>query len=112
MKTLIHFAVSAIAILITAYILPGVSISSLLTAFVLAVILGAINLTLRPALVILTLPITVMSLGFFILIINGLLIMLAGYIVPGFSVANFWWAFLFGIVLAIVNSVLQILERK
>lgn len=112
MKTLIHFTVSAIAILITAYILPGVYISSLLTAFVLAVILGVINLTLRPVLVMLTLPITVMTLGFFILIINGLLIMLAGYIVPGFSVANFWWAFLFGIVLAIVSSVLQILERK
>ena len=112
MKTLIHFVVSTIAILITAYILPGVHVSGLLAAFVLAVVLGAINLILRPILIFLTLPITILSLGLFVLVINGLLVMLASYIVPGFTVDGFWYAFLFGIVLAIINWVLEIFENK
>ena len=112
MKTLIHFIVSTIAILITAYILPGVHVSGLLSAFVLAVVLGAINLILRPILIFLTLPITIFTLGLFVLVINGLLVMLATYIVPGFTVDNFWYAFLFGIVLAIVSWVLQMFEKE
>ena len=112
MKTFIHFIVSTIAILITAYILPGVHVSGLLAAFVLAVVLGAINLILRPILIFLTLPITIFTLGLFVLVINGLLVMLASYIVPGFTVDSFWSALLFGIVLAIVNWVLQIFDRE
>ena len=111
MKTIIHFVVSAVAILITAYVLPGVHVEGPIAALVLAVILGAINIFLRPILVILTLPITIFSLGLFVLVINGLLVMLAAYIVPGFTVDNFWWAFLFGIVLAIVNAVLRMIEN-
>lgn len=110
MKTFIHFIVSTIAILITAYILPGVHVSGLLAAFVLAVVLGAINLILRPILIFLTLPITIVTLGLFVLVINGLLVMLASYIVPGFTVDSFWWALLFGIVLAVINWVLEVLE--
>ena len=112
MKTLIHFIVSTIAILITAYILPGVHVSGLLAAFVLAVVLGAINLILRPILIFLTLPITILTLGLFVLVINGLLVMLASYIVPGFTVDSFWYALLFGIVLAIVNWILEIFDRE
>lgn len=110
MKTLIHFVVSTIAILITAYILPGVSVSGPLSAFVLAVVLGAINLILRPILILLTLPITILTLGLFALAINGLLVMLASYIVPGFTVDSFLWALLFGIVLAVVGWVLEVLD--
>ena len=112
MKTFIHFIVSTIAILITAYILPGVHVSGFLAAFVLAVVLGAINLILRPILIFLTLPITILTLGLFVLVINGLLVMLASYIVPGFTVDSFWYALLFGIVLAIVNWILEIFDRE
>lgn len=112
MKIIIHWIVSALAILVTAYLLPGVQVDGLTAALVLAVVLGAINAILRPILVILTLPITILTLGLFVLIINGLLIMLAASIVPGFAVASFWWAFLFGIVLAIVSSVLQMFEKE
>ena len=112
MKTLIHFIVSTVAILITAYILPGVHVSGLLSAFVLAVVLGAINLIIRPILVFLTLPLTVVTLGLFVLVINGFLIMLASLIVPGFSVDSFWWAFIFGIVLAIIGFVLHTFEPE
>ena|SRR3989338_3796947 len=112
MKTLIHFVVSALAIMVTAYILPEVSINGPLAAFVLAVVLGVINTFLRPILIFLTLPLTIITLGLFVLVINALLIFLASYIVPGFIVADFWSAFLFGIVLAIVSFMLQVFEPK
>lgn len=112
MNTIIHFVVSALAILISAYILPGVHVDGIFAAFVLAVVLGAINLVLRPILVMLTLPITILTLGLFILVINALLVLLASYIVPGFIVDGFLWAFLFGIVLAVVNYVLGMFDRE
>jgi putative membrane protein len=112
MKTLIHFIVSALAILITSYVLPGVHVSGVLAALVLAVVLGIINAILRPILIFLTLPITILTLGLFVLVINGALIMLATYIVPGFTVDNFWWALLFGIMLAIVSWVLGMFEKE
>lgn len=108
MKTILRFLISTIAILITAYILPGVHISGIVAALVLAVVLAVINIFIRPVLIFLTLPITVMTVGLFVLIINGFLVMLASYIVPGFTVDNFWWALLFSIVLTVINFVLQI----
>ncbi len=110
MKTLIHFVVSAVAILITAYILPGVHIDGALAAVILAVVLGVINTFLRPILIILTLPISILTLGLFVLVINGLLIMLASSIVPGFAVDGFLWALVFGIVLAAVSYVLEMFD--
>ncbi|MBI4037341.1 phage holin family protein, partial [Candidatus Daviesbacteria bacterium] len=94
MNILISWIISALAILAAAYILPGVQVQSLVTALVLAVVLGVINAFLKPILVILTLPLNILTLGLFILVINAVLVMLAGIIVPGFAVANFWWALL------------------
>ena len=111
MKILIHWLVSALAILVTAYILPGVHISGLFSALVLAVVLGAINAVLRPILIFLTLPITLLTMGIFVLFINALLVMLAAYIVPGFTVVSFWWAFIFAKVLAIIDFVLSGFEK-
>ena len=111
MKTLIHFLVSALAILITAYILPGAHVDGLVSALVLAVILAAINMFVKPVLLVLTLPITVMTLGLFMFVLNALLIMLAGAIVPGFSVDGFWSALLFSIILVIVNAILGGLKK-
>lgn len=112
MKTIIHFLVSTLAILITAYVLPGVHVAGFISAFVLAVILGVINTILRPILILLTLPLTILTLGLFALVINALLIMLASSIVPGFTIDGFLWAFLFGIVLALVSFVLGALEKE
>ena len=112
MKTIIHFVISALAIMVTAYVLPGVNVEELFVAFVLAVVLGAINAILRPILIFLTLPLSIITLGLFVLVINALLILLASYIVPGFTVSSFWSAFLFGIVLAIVSWVLQKFEKN
>ena len=112
MKTIIHWIVSALAIVLTAYLLPGAHVDGIVAALILAVVLGIINAFLRPLLIMLTLPITLLTLGLFTLVINGLLVMLAASVVPGFAVDSFWWALAFSIVLAIVSAVLHMFERK
>ncbi len=111
MKIIIHWLVSAIAILISAYILPGVSVNGMTTALILAVILGIINAFLRPLFVLLTLPITVFTFGLFVFVINGLLVMLAASIVPGFTVTSLLSGILFAIILAIVSAALHMFEE-
>lgn len=112
MKILIHWIVSALAIIVAAYLLPGVEVDGLTAALIVAVVLGAVNAFLRPLFVLLTLPITILSLGLFVLVINGALVMLAASIVPGFAVASLWYGILFAIVLAIVSAVLEMFEGK
>ena len=106
----IHWIVSAIAIGIAAYLIPGVLVTPV-GALVLAVVLGIINIFIKPLITLLTLPITVVTLGLFSLVINALLVMLAGAIVPGFTVDGFWAAFFFAIVLALVNAVFNAMSR-
>ena len=100
---LLNWLVSTLAIAIAAYLLPGVTIAGFFPALVTALVLGLINAFIKPVLVILTLPLTVVTLGLFTLVLNALLIMLTSAIVPGFGVKNFWWALLFGLVLSIIN---------
>ncbi len=111
MSILINWLVSALAVLVTAYLLPGVHVSSFVTALVVAVVLGIINSVVKPILTILTLPITMLTLGLFIFVINALLILLTSYLVPGFTVDGFVWALLFSIVLSLVNWFLSVLKR-
>jgi putative membrane protein len=103
----IHLLVSGLAVLAAAYVLPGVGVSGFGVALITAVIIGVVNMFVRPLFVLLTLPITLLSMGLFVLVINGLLILLVGVLVPGFTVSNFWWAALFSIVLALVNGFLS-----
>jgi putative membrane protein len=110
MKILFHWLIATLAILIAAYIVPGTSIT-LTGALIAAVVLGALNLFIRPILLILTFPITIITLGFFSLVINALLVMLAAAIVPGFVISGFWTALFFALVLAIVNWVFHIWRR-
>lgn len=113
MGILVNWLLSAIAIGITAYLLPGVHIEGgAVTVLVLAVVLGLINAILKPILKLLTLPITILTLGLFSLVINALLILLAARIVPGFMVDGFWWALLFSIVLSLVNGFFSGLKDK
>lgn len=101
--SIIHWVVTALAIGIAAYLIPGIEVT-LIGALVLAVVLGIINVFLKPVINLLTLPLNVVTLGLFSLIVNALLIMLAGMIVPGFTVDGFWPAFFFGIVVALVSA--------
>ncbi|MDB5254319.1 MAG: rane protein of unknown function [Parcubacteria group bacterium] len=112
MKTITHWIVSALAIGVAAYLLPGVYVDGIVAALVLAVVLGAINAFLRPVLILLTLPLNIFTLGLFTFVLNAVLVLLAAAIVPGFSVASFWYALLFSLVLSIVNAVFKLFEKK
>lgn len=106
MKVVLHWILATAAIIITAYLLPGVSVAGLLPAAAAAVVLGLVNAFLRPLIILLTLPINILTLGLFTLVINALLILLTARIVPGFAVRGFWWAVLFSVVLFFVNLIL------
>lgn len=112
MKYLINWSVMTLAVLVSAQILPGVSVDSVFIAFVTAIILGIINMFLKPILLILTLPINIFTLGLFTLVINAFLVLLASDIVDGFNVIGFWWALLFSLVMSIVQSVLHKIGQK
>lgn len=111
MKLLLNWLILTLAILITAYLLPGVIVSGFVAALIAALVLGIINSFIKPVLIILTLPINVLTLGLFTLVINAGLVMLTASLVEGFEVKNFWWAILFGLVLSIVGSVLNQLKK-
>lgn len=107
MSLLMNWLVSTVAILISAYVLPGVTVEGFVPALIAAVVLGAVNMILKPLLLLLTLPVNILTLGLFTFVINGFLILLVARIVPGFKVNGFWWALLFSLVLTIVQGVLQ-----
>lgn len=107
MNLIIRLLINALIILGLAWALPGIHVTTFWTALVVAVILGLLNIFLKPILVILTIPITIVTLGLFLFIINALIIMLAGYMIDGFTVDGFWWALLFSILLTVLNSVLE-----
>jgi len=104
---IIRFLLTAVATMVAAYILPGIEIDGFFSAFVLAMLLGFLNVTVKPILLVLTIPATVLTLGAFILVINALVILLADAILSGFYVENFWWALLFSLVLWLANSLLK-----
>jgi putative membrane protein len=108
MNLLIRILLSAIAVILTSYLLPGVHIRDFLSAVIVAVILAILNGILKPILVILTIPITILTLGLFLLVINAVIILLASSLVPGFYVDGFWWALLFSIILSIISYLLGI----
>lgn len=99
--------ISAVAALIASYLIAGVHIDSLVTAIILAVVLALLNSFIKPVLIVLTLPITIFTLGLFLLVINILIIKWAADLVPGFDVAGWWSALLFSIALSIVTYLLE-----
>ena len=114
MQLLLIWFLNALALLTVAYVLPGVTIDGYGAALIAALILGLINTLIRPLLVLLTLPVTVVTLGFFILVINGLLFWFAGTILKGFEVSGFWTGVLGALLYSFISSVLTMLvfERK
>jgi len=103
-RFLIHWLVIALALWVTAYILPGVHIESNQALAIAAVVLGLVNALVRPILTILTLPITILTLGLFYLLVNGFTFLLASKVVPGFGVSGYWWAVLGALIVSIVSS--------
>ncbi|MCB0795402.1 MAG: phage holin family protein [Flavobacteriales bacterium] len=116
MQLLIRLIVSTIAVLVTDLLLSGVRIGDMetahgvLTALLVAVVLGLLNAVIRPLIILLTLPVTILTLGLFVLVINAGMVLLAAKIVPEFAVDSFWWALGFSVVQWIVQGMLNGLD--
>ena len=112
MQLIISLLVNALAVFVADYILSGVTIDNLTTTVIVAIVLGVLNTFIKPILLILSLPITIITFGLFALVINALLILLASVIVPGFHVDGFIWALIFAIVLSLISSFLNSLIKS
>ncbi|MDK2771980.1 phage holin family protein [Flavobacterium haoranii] len=107
MNLLIKLLITTVLIVVIAHFFPGISVDNFSTALIVAVVLGLLNVFIKPILVLFTIPATILTLGLFLLVINAVIIMLADYFVDGFHVNGFWIAFLFSIVLSVFQSVLN-----
>jgi putative membrane protein len=104
MNIIIRFLLSGVAVMLTAYLLPGAHVQDYWAALLVAVLISFSNVIIKPILVILTIPITIVTLGLFLLVINAAIILLVDYFVDGFSVDGFWWALAFSLILSVFNS--------
>src|SRR5689334_29437 len=105
MNFLLKLILSALAVVIGAYVIPGVYVNGFVSALVVAIVLGILNVSLKPLLVILTIPVTVITLGLFLLVINVIVIYVADWLVGGFHVSGFIAALLFSFALTVLNWV-------
>jgi len=112
MNLIIKLLLNAIAVFSLSYLLKGIQVDGYISAIIVAIVLSILNLLIKPLLVILTLPITIVTLGLFLIIINALIILLADYLITGFSVDNIWWAILFSVLLSILQSLLHSFIKK
>jgi len=104
MSFLLKWVLSAIAVLIASYVLPGVTVESFWAALVVAAILAIFNAILRPILVVLTIPVTILTLGLFLLVINAIIVLMTDAIIAGFYVSGFWWALLFSLIISVLGA--------
>lgn len=112
MGMLMALIASMVAVGITSYVLPGVTLDGIGAAFLLVVVLGVLNAVIKPILLVFTLPINFLTLGLFTFVINAVVVLLASAVVPGFMVDGFLTALLFGIVLSVVNSLIGVLVKE
>ncbi|MBO0322796.1 phage holin family protein [Muricauda sp. CAU 1633] len=112
MKLILKLLLNALAVVVLSYILPGVGVDSMVTAIIVAVVLSLLNFIVKPILVILTLPITIVTLGLFLLIINAIIILIAANVIDGFHVVNIWWALIFSLLLSFLQSILHSILKE
>lgn len=112
MNLIIRILVTAILVVIIAHFMPGVSVASFMTSVIVAVVLGLLNAFIKPILILLTLPVTLLTFGLFLLVINALMILLCSEIVGGFHVESFWIAVLFSIILSISQSLIYGMSKE
>lgn len=109
---ILKLLISGLTVLLASLLLPGVAVDGFMSAIIVAAFLALLNATLKPLLIILTIPITLLTLGLFLLVINAVMILLADAILPGFEVAGFWWALLFSIILSLFTSVFDTMTGR
>ncbi len=112
MKTFLKILLTALAVIVLANILPGITVAGYTSAIIVAVVLSLLNMFVRPLLIFFTLPATVVTLGLFLFVINACIILLAGKLVDGFAVSGFFYALLFSILLSIFRSALFSLLKE
>lgn len=113
MNFILKIVLTAVAVLVIAHFLPGVSVENFTSSVIVAVVLALLRVTIKPLLIILTLPVTIVTLGLFLLVINALIILLADNLIDGFNVTGFWIALLFSLILSIFESILySLLDQK
>ncbi len=106
-KNIIKFLINGFAVYATAYLLSGVHVSNFVSALIVALVLAVLNMLVKPLLIILSLPITILTLGLFTFVIDAIIVLFASTLIPDFSVDTFWTAMLFSVVLAIISYVLH-----
>lgn len=106
MKSIIKVLLTALAVVILSYILPGVSVESYGIAILVAIVLALLKFLVKPVLVVLTLPITIITFGLFLLVLNALIILMADYFISGFAVDGWLWALVFSLLLSFLQSIL------
>ena len=112
MKLIMKLILSALAVILIAKLLPGVSLDNYTTAIIVAAVIAILNVLVKPILIIFTLPITIVTLGLFLLIINAIIILLADKLIDGFGVSSIWTAVLFSFLLSILQSMLHSLIKE
>lgn len=112
MNFIIKILLSSFSVLIADFLLSGVYIKDIVTSILVAFVLAILNNFLKPILIIFTIPITIFTFGFFLLVINALIVLLATKIVPGFEVNGFWWAVGFSLIVAFLNYLVNIENNK
>jgi putative membrane protein len=112
MTLLLVWILNAVALLVVAYILPGIVVASFWSAMWAALVLGLINMLVKPLFVLLTLPITIVTVGLFLFVINALMFWLAGSMLKGFQVNGFWWAVGGALLYSLISGFLTNLINK
>jgi putative membrane protein len=107
MTLILVWILNAVALLVVAYLLPGISVASFGSALIAALVLGLLNMLVKPVLIFLTLPITIVTLGLFLIVLNALLFWFAGSVLKGFQVNGFWWAVIGAILYSIISGLLS-----
>jgi len=98
--------INTVSIFVVSYVLPGIQVDTFLTALVVAVVLAVLNVTLKPLLILLTIPLTILTFGLFLLVVNVLVLYAAAALIDGFHIAGFWWALLFSLLVSLLNGIL------
>ncbi|ARV06719.1 hypothetical protein BTO04_08445 [Polaribacter sp. SA4-10] len=112
MKTFLKILLTALAVVVLATILPGITVTGYVTAIIVAVVISLLNMFVRPLLIFFTLPATIVTLGLFLFVINAVIILLADRLVDGFAVSGFFTALLFSVLLSIFRSALFSLLKE
>ena len=112
MKRILRILLSAVAVVILSKVLPNVTVDNYVTAIIVAIVLSLLNFIVKPILILLTLPVTIVTLGLFLLVINAIIILLASNFVDGFSVNGVLWAIIFSLLLSLLQSILYSILKE